>query len=51
MPQLADVAFALVLALMTIGIATFFGLSIKGDTQRQGRRRGRDTGRRTRQRG
>ena len=44
-PELADVGFALVLALMTIGIATLFGLWIKGDTQRHGRRRGRYTGR------
>jgi hypothetical protein len=45
-PELADVGFALVLALMTIGIATLFGLWIRGDPPRHGRRRGRDTGKR-----
>jgi hypothetical protein len=43
--SIQDVAFALVVAVMTIGIATLFGLWVKGDTQRTGRRRGRGTGR------
>jgi hypothetical protein len=49
--QLEDIAFALMVALMTIGVATLFGLWIKGDTQRDGRRRGRGTGRAPRHRG
>jgi hypothetical protein len=39
--ELEDVAFGLVVALMTIGIATIFGLWVQGDTRRSGRRRER----------
>jgi hypothetical protein len=48
--ELAGVGFALVLAHITIGIATIFGLWIRDDTQRYERRRGRNTRRRARYR-
>ena len=48
--ELEDVAFGLVLALMTIGIATLFGLWLTGDMQRN-RRRGRGTTKGPRRRG
>lgn len=45
MVELENVAFGLVVALMTIGIATLFGLWGQGDPRRNGRRRERAKGR------
>jgi hypothetical protein len=42
---LETVAFGLVVAVMTIGIATIFGLWGQGDSRRNGRRRERGRGR------
>jgi hypothetical protein len=42
--ELEDVAFGLVVALLTIGIATLFGLWGQGDTPRNGRRHERGRG-------
>jgi hypothetical protein len=50
MSDLANGGFALVLALLTVGVATTFGLWIKDDTGRGGRRRAGRSGRRRKRR-